>query len=317
MSRGTLWVVLRVGIGLVLLALVLSRFDPSQLTVTWGPRLLSGLAVAVGLMLVAQLFSALRWEAILGDPRLTWRYLFRLYLIGNFFSLFLPTSIGGDAVRTTAAARNTANMGEAISSVLLDRVFGVAALALYLAVGVLTSREMLARTLTATQWTLPAWMIAATVAVILVMAAAMASLRSRLHKVQRLAADAWLLMVRFWRAPRVFSVALLLALVVQAIYIAVWTLLAASLGFDLPFALFLFAVPLVSLAAMLPVTFSGLGVREGAWLLLLTPFGLSGADAVTFSLLYFLAFVAVGVVGGITFVMGGTELRTSTPAEQV
>jgi uncharacterized membrane protein YbhN (UPF0104 family) len=66
---------------------------------------------------------------------------------------------------------------------------------------------------------------------------------------------------------------------------------------------------------MLPVTFSGLGVREGAWLLILAPFGLSAADAVTFSLLYFLAFVGVGVIGGLVFVTRGTDLQT-TPVRQ-
>jgi hypothetical protein len=40
---------------------------------------------------------------------------------------------------------------------------------------------------------------------------------------------------------------------------------------------------------MLPITLIGLGVREGAWLLLLSGSGIPPAQIVTFSLLYFAA----------------------------
>jgi uncharacterized membrane protein YbhN (UPF0104 family) len=307
--RGFLQVAVRVTLGLLLLGFILSRVDTSSLTVQPGPRLFVGIAAAVTLIVVAQLYSALRWKVILGSPVLTWGYLFRLYLIGAFFSLFLPTSIGGDAVRTTAAARSTGRTGEVISSVLLDRLFGVGALVFYLAVGAITSGELLAQMLATVSWSTPGWVPLGAAALGMLSLLLAWRFRARFRRASRLAGEAWLLMKRCWHSPQVFFRALLLALLVQAVYIAVWSVLAISLGFDLPLGLFLLAVPLVSLAAMLPVTFSGLGVREGAWLLILAPFSLSAADAVTFSLLYFLAFVGVGVIGGLVFVTRGTEFQ--------
>lgn len=309
--RGLLRVGVRILVGAALLGFVLSRVDTSSLTLRWGPGLLLGFAAAVALLVLAQLFSAMRWNVLLGHPEITWATLFRLYLIGNFFSLFLPTSIGGDAVRTTAASRGPATPAEVISSVLLDRLFGVAALATYLVAGAIASRTLFAGVVGAISWNAAPWVVAAGLVGLAVLAAAAWWLRRRFAKLHGALARAALLMRRCVSSPGVSARALLLALVVQAIYIAVWSLLAASLGFDLPLALFLLAVPLVSLAAMAPVTFSGLGVREGAWVLLLAPFGISAADAVSFSLLFFLAFVAVGIIGGAVFVTAGTAIPGS------
>jgi uncharacterized membrane protein YbhN (UPF0104 family) len=75
---------------------------------------------------------------------------------------------------------------------------------------------------------------------------------------------------------------------------------------DLPAVFLIWAVPVVTLTALLPVTFSGLGLREGAWLLLLAGSGIPRADIVAFSLLYFVCNVLVGVLGGLLFVATGT-----------
>ena len=52
-------------------------------------------------------------------------------------------------------------------------------------------------------------------------------------------------------------------------------------------------------------SFSGLGVREGAWLLLLAPLGIPAAHAVAYGLLYFLCVMAVAGVGGLLFAVRG------------
>lgn len=291
-----------------LLWFILSRIEFSQITIAWGPLTVAGIGFATGLLVLAQLYSALRWKVILGASAPPWIYLFRLYLVGNFFSLFLPSSIGGDAVRTIAAARTTARTGEVVSSVLLDRLFGVAALLIYLALGTIVAPGLLREVGIDSRMNVPSWLPWVVAAGLLSATALFLVLRSRLQRIHHHLAQAWELMARCARSPRVFVSALALALLVQGIYIAVWALLAVSLGLALPFALFLLAVPVVSLVAMLPITVSGLGVRESVWLLFLTPFGVSAADAVIYSLLYFLSFSLVGVSGGIAFVTLGTKL---------
>jgi len=55
----------------------------------------------------------------------------------------------------------------------------------------------------------------------------------------------------------------------------------------------------VVLVQLLPVSFSGLGVREGAIALLLQPYGIDGALAVSLSLLLFGKSLFIGAIGGI------------------
>jgi uncharacterized membrane protein YbhN (UPF0104 family) len=61
----------------------------------------------------------------------------------------------------------------------------------------------------------------------------------------------------------------------------------------------------VSLSALLPVTFAGLGIREGVWLVLLGGSSIPPADIVAFSLLYFACNILVGITGGVLFVSSG------------
>jgi uncharacterized membrane protein YbhN (UPF0104 family) len=106
----------------------------------------------------------------------------------------------------------------------------------------------------------------------------------------------------------------ILALVSQGLIILLWYLLARGVHFTLPTSTFLWAVPLVSLSALLPVTFAGLGVREGVWLVLLSDSGIPPADVVAFSLLYFACTLLVGITGGLLFVTSGMTLASADSA---
>jgi uncharacterized membrane protein YbhN (UPF0104 family) len=304
---GRLMAPLRLVAGIGVLAFILSRVDLSGIGEVWRGRTALGVVAAIALLLVAQLVSALRWRAILGSDSLPLSYLLRLYLVGQFFSLFLPTSVGGDAMRSLAAARALPRPGAAISSVVLDRLFGVAALGAYLALGALASPLPLSTTAARFGMALPASSLAVAAAALLGMTGVAFLARRRLLKLQRLVSDGWQVARGLARSPATLLRVALLALVVQGIYIGVWMALARSLGFQIPPSFLLFAVPLVSLVAMLPISFSGLGLREGAWVILLAPFGVAPSHAVVFGLLYFLAFTAVGAIGGIWFIARGLD----------
>jgi len=285
--------------------------------VRWDLRLLLVVGTTFGMQLVAQALSTLRWRAILPQRGPVWSYLFRLYLIGNFFSVFLPTSIGGDAVRALGAAPSVGGKANALSSVALDRLFGVAALGLYLLLGALLSPGSL-KGLTEVRWTAPRPAFVLGIAAVILIGGVLAIRFSRRWAGMREAlTDAGQVVSRLITSPRRLVTILLLSLLVQGTYILAWMGLAAGLDLSIPSQAFLIAVPIVSLGAMLPVTFGGLGVREGAWLLLLAPLGIPSADIVVYSLLYFCAFVLVGVVGGILFLAQGLALPAQDAAPPV
>jgi hypothetical protein len=88
-------------------------------------------------------------------------------------------------------------------------------------------------------------------------------------------------------------------------------LIAESLGLGLDPAELTVVVPPVLLAALLPISIAGFGVREGAFVVLLAEFGVSSADATLLSLLSVAAVVVASIPGGLA-IAAGRELRRSS-----
>lgn len=307
MKTWKFWV--RVVVGLGLLGWIIRRTDVHALTITMGPGLLLGLGGAVLAIALAQGLAAWRWRVIIGADAPPWGYLYRLYLIGLFFSLFLPTSIGGDTVRAAAASTGSVNPGSAVASVVLDRIVGVLALIFYFILGVLIDPAALTRLTGEMGVRIPSGMkLAAAGMGLIVILAALVLLGRRSAAVRHAVDEGRRLTVLFAKSPVAVSGSLGLGLAVQGAYIAAWAALAAGLGWSLPLGFLLFAVPFVSLAAMAPVTINGLGVREGAWLLLLGPRGIPAPNAVAYGLLYFLGVMIVGASGGLLFTVRGVAV---------
>ncbi len=64
---------------------------------------------------------------------------FKLYYIGNFFNLFLPSTIGGDSVKGYYIYKFTNNKSS-IHAVIIDRVIGLIAVVIFGVVGLLLAR---------------------------------------------------------------------------------------------------------------------------------------------------------------------------------
>ncbi|HSE68125.1 MAG TPA: lysylphosphatidylglycerol synthase transmembrane domain-containing protein [Gemmatimonadales bacterium] len=297
----------RLLVGVAVLALILSRMGLQTIGRGLGPGTLAGVLVAALLLLSGQSIAALRWKVILGPGSPPWGYLARLYVIGGFFSLFLPTAVGGDAVRALAAARETSRPGGVVASVLLDRAMGVFAMICYALVAAALAPSFSRQLIEAARLKLPGkGLILVGVALAVAFMAAIWFGRKSPQSRQG-ANDAVHLVRELARTPASLMAAIALGFVVQGLYILLWLVLARVMHLPIaPLTLF-FAVPVVTAFAMLPITLNGLGVREGAWLLLLGGSGIPPGDIVTFSLLYFAANLITGLVGGVLFMARGTS----------
>lgn len=99
-------------------------------------------------------------------------------------------------------------------------------------------------------------------------------------------------------AERLWLVAL--SIVSQLLGIGAYLLIALALSFGLPFAAMGWIRTTVILAAAIPITVSGFGVREGMLVRLLDAHGVPGHTALAYSLLVFgVTGLGVGLVGGL------------------
>jgi uncharacterized protein (TIRG00374 family) len=91
-----------------------------------------------------------------------------------------------------------------------------------------------------------------------------------------------------------------LSITVHLLGILIYYLLAVSLGINISFVTIGWIRSAVLIISMVPISMSGLGVREGVSLFLLKLYGVSGERALALSFLFFGAtLLLIGAVGGI------------------
>ncbi|MEO5367178.1 MAG: flippase-like domain-containing protein [Magnetococcus sp. WYHC-3] len=268
------------------------------------------LAANLLLVLGCLLFGAVRWWTALHGlgVSLTRKRTAALFLVGHFFNGFLPGSTGGDVARAFYVAREIQGYRtNAVMSIVLERLAGVAVLLLLAVIGLLTSTA---------RDELP-MLLAATGAI----AAAIIAVLAGIPYLPRIAN--WPVLRQFAQHPRTGpltqriyaalrlchaqpSLMLRLAgwsLLQHFCAIASWLTLAWGMGFACQTKSFLLLVPAVLTAQMLPITPGGLGVREGAAIALLPAAGMAPHEAVLVSLASFVTSLVWSAAGGLIFVL--------------
>jgi len=75
--------------------------------------------------------------------------------------------------------------------------------------------------------------------------------------------------------------------------------IALSLEISIPILYFSFLLPVVWLATMLPVSISGLGVREGAFVYLFGLIGMDNQTAIAISAIWLALTYVLSIIGGV------------------
>lgn len=97
------------------------------------------LVVAVLIGVVVNMVSALKWFMLTHSQGLDagyWR-IFAYYVIGQFYNMFLPTSVGGDFVRSYELGKFSGRQADSLASVFVERYTGVLTLLAFAAIAVL------------------------------------------------------------------------------------------------------------------------------------------------------------------------------------
>jgi glycosyltransferase 2 family protein len=72
-------------------------------------------------------------------------------------------------------------------------------------------------------------------------------------------------------------------------------------------------VPIIALINLLPFTFNGLGLREGAYLFLFVPIGVAPEAAVAMSLAFYFLRFGAGLVGGLMYAWSSVSHLLRSP----
>ncbi len=296
------WAVLalKIVVSVSALAFLLTRMDLRESLGLLAGSGKSMWALALLFLMVSQAVTTWRWHILLVPygfilPRLK---VMKIYWVGLFFSLFLPGIVGGDVVKTYYVAGSWKAAPTALFTLIADRTIGVAGMLLYAAVG-----------LSATWKAFPPWMAAGVAAMIAIFYPALiylprlsVPLLALVKKLRNIPRDRLFI---YWDRPLPALKAWGLSLIVHLCLVAAHVAMGRSLGLGLPVSDYLLLYPLTSLAAFIPLSLNGIGLREAAYVYILGRFGVAPEPAFSLALMWFSIILANGVLGGAVYVLGG------------
>lgn len=278
---------------------VLRKADPR-----W---LLLGIAFA-GIAEGANIF---RWQIFLRmqNVRVPLARTAMVFMIGVFFNLFLFGITGGDVVRAAyLCADHEVKKAGVILSVIVDRLIGMLVLVPFGVAIVLVRYQWFQQTHSARAlfWFLVAFMIVMTVFF------AFAITVTRLGGDDKL--PAWVMRRKslvqvikacglFGRSWREFLIAYGLSVPVLFGTFITFYCSARAFGADVSLMDILSIMPIVTVVTSFPISFAGIGVREGLFKQLLGDLaGIPASVAVLISLAGFLSYVSWSLVGAVIYV---------------
>ncbi len=268
------------------------------------------------LILVLQgALSALKWKIILTaeSKKLPFLFLLKRYLIGNFISLFLPSSFGGDLYRIYALNEYSKDYLQNISSVLFDRISGLFALA---------SISIISLTFFFSENISYQFLIAYALGVLTFCGLTSSRITVRLQKTNKKIISFFKNILESFRKyrknVRVLGLSLVISFWFQINIVILNYFYCLALNIDLPLTYLFTVIPLVYLTEVLPISINGLGVREGAFVFFFTQMEVSKEKALALGLLVIsMRYFFVMLVGGPLFLKEMFTSRTSRKSKRL
>ncbi len=249
-----------------------------------------------------QLIYAYNWQRILStlSERIRYVDLLKVHMIGLFYNLFLPTSMGGDVAKIYY-----------LSKKLKDRVIPIKSIALLRGAGFITNMMILGFSLVFHKELLEilgfqgravygVYFLVGMIAVYSLVNRMGVSENRQFRKARSKIQD---YVTRFKSFLGEFKIEMYgiiaVSLLNQLIIILENYIILEALDMHIGFIHVMYIVPLTFFATLLPVTIAGIGIREGAFIYFLGRYGYSPENAIAFSLLGYLLILVVGITGGL------------------
>lgn len=314
--------ILQVLLSVTLLVLLLDRVGFGEVIDTLASINMGWYMVAFALFQVNVFIRSYRWTILLHslNDRPSFLRLLYLYYIGFFANNFIPSGFGGDVVKVVSLRQRYGRGTEALSSVIMDRLTGLLGTSLIALVAL--GWNSLEHT-TTIELPFGLWMAIFLISVgipagfIVVRSTDLVGiLANRLPAVSKLPLyDRFVRLVdtvHRYPFPTLFK-ALLISLPFTVDLVLIQYSIAQSLSVEVPPLVFSLFVPLIALINALPFTFNGLGVREGAYLFLFVPIGVTPEAAVAMSLAYYVLRFATGIIGGLLYALSSVSRLMRSP----
>jgi len=273
------WRIVKIGIGLALLAWLLASVDFKELAHVAGQGdpwlLVLGLFM---MMLSLPVFQAWRLHVLIDGYTQSWATTLRVFFVGAFFNNVLPSNVGGDAIRLVYLQRmRGGNWGAPLALLMLHRLSGIGVIvviaAIYLAFEGNHTIEVLGGiSVGAPPLTIILGALAVAVLFGVALLFAPGALRNKIVKRARKFGGDFITGWREVSAPAMFWL-IVLTVGYQATRLLGFLYVVRYMGQDIGYGELIMVMAVTAVLALVPITVGALGVMEGSITLMLGAYG--------------------------------------------
>lgn len=306
--KKVLSILIRISISAVLLFYLFRQVDLKSLLTLIGNSNKPLLFLAFCIFSLAYVLCLFRWEMLLKAVKVTLPLKRVIISFGGgiFFNLFLPSTIGGDLMRSIDLSAHTQKPKEVIATVFLDRLSGYTGLVI-----LASSSLFLGYNLIRDKSVILSIVAIAGILIAILLALFNKTLYSIINrffqnpkagKIRELLKDLHQEIHYFKGHKKVIICNLILSVLIQATGPLTFFVISLSMGLKIKLIYFFIFLPIVGAITLLPISIGGLGLREATVTLFFAKVGVDSHAAMAMALLNSFFIFVWGALGGLIYV---------------
>ena len=312
--RAVFKLILRLIFSFALLGWLLARTDLSSIWTVASRLSIETIPLLVALQLLAVVVSTLRWGLLI--PQHNFSLLFRLSLIGQFYSLVLPGQLAGEAMKAYRLGKGYRDAETVAASVFVDKLVGMISVLTLGLLGFYLSQLQIPHTLLMSI-TLSFFIVLGVLMMpsVRIFAKALSVfygfIESRFSGMRRfviqlrLFTSAW---ISYLQRPLLLLSSVLMGFGYQLVALLIILLISSRIGISIGLEEWLWVFAIVSVAVLMPLTIGGIGIREGAFVVALGFLGVPAESALAISITMFGLQAIAASIGFIFEIVGVKRL---------
>ena len=232
---------------------------------------------------------------------------YSIYVIGHFFGTFLPVNLGADIIRAYSLSKYISNATDAVSSMVTLRLSGLfSVFILVLGSPIIFGLKHIDRSLLVVLWAMFVGML-----LFFIIINRFSGIqkwlgqeeKGKLHRIKSMVGGVYRSFRQSISHPLIMGSGVGLMFVVQLSRVLQGYVIGMALGAEISFYWFFVFLPIIVLVIQLPISFSGIGVREAAYVYFFTQSGVEVHMALAIALLSSAFGLIFNVSGGVLYIL--------------
>jgi uncharacterized protein (TIRG00374 family) len=221
--------------------------------------------------------------------------------------MFLPEMVGSDLARMSEVSEERKTSTRIVSTVLLDRLIGLISLLLMAIIGlVLGFHHLAGEAPTITLLIVGLFIVMGIGWLVFFNRDLMRRLNwlfrlPHMNRVEEPVRSLYNSLHYLQTQPRLLAGSLLISFAAASAEVVSVIFIAHAIAVYVPLSYFFIFMPIIWVITTIPISISGLGLREGAFAFFFSQVGMASENAIALSLLYYSYLVCSGMVGGLLF----------------